>query len=70
MDNSLKLPAAYDNINNNINLHILETHQRDKNDELQNYNNPKGLRDNEILEEVWRIWAEESGFKSFEWKIY
>jgi hypothetical protein len=70
LDNSLKLPAAYDNINNNINLHILETHQRDKNDELQNYNNPKGLRDNEILEEVWRIWAKESGFKSFEWKIY
>jgi hypothetical protein len=66
----LKLSAIIEEKNKYINLHILETHERDKNDKLQTYNNPKGLRDNEILEEVWRIWAQESGFKSFDWKKY
>lgn len=53
-----------------VNLHILETHERDKNDKLQIYKHPIGQRDNEILEAVWRKWATESGFKSFEWKKY
>ena len=63
------LPVKNDK-NQLINLHILETHERDKDTKLQTYKNPKGLRDNEILEAVWRKWAEESGFKSFEWKKY
>ena len=37
-----------------VNLHILETHERDKNNKLQTYDNPLGLRDNEILEAVWK----------------
>lgn len=64
------LPPVKNNKNQLISLHILETHERDKDTKLQRYKNPKGLRDNEILEEVWRKWAVESGFKSFEWKKY
>lgn len=67
---SLCLPPGKNNINLLINLHILETHERDKDNKLQTYKNPTGLRDNEILEAVWRKWAIESGFKSFEWKKY
>jgi hypothetical protein len=67
---SLCLPSVKNNINQLINLHVLETHERDKDTKLQKYNNPKGLRDNEILEAVWRKFAKESKFKSFEWKKY
>ena len=67
---SLNLPPVRNNQNQLINLHILETHERDKNMKSRTYNNPMGLRDNEILEAVWRKWAAESGFKSFEWKKY
>jgi hypothetical protein len=69
-NNALCLPATKSNLNQYINLHILETHERDKNDKFQTYKYPKGLRDNEILEAVWRKWGVESGFKSFEWKKY
>jgi hypothetical protein len=67
---SLRLPPYKESKFKNINLHILETHQRDKNEELQKYDNGIGLRDNEILEAVWSLWAEESGFKSFKWEVY
>jgi hypothetical protein len=53
----------------NINL-CLPPHKRDKNQTLQTYSHPLGLRDNEILEAVWRKWAKDSGFKSLEWKKY
>lgn len=56
--------------NRYINLYILETHERDKDDILQTYKYPTGQRDNEILQVVWRKWAKESGFKGFEWKKY
>lgn len=69
-DNSLCLPTSESKSNQFVNLHVLETHERDKNDKLQTYKHPKGRRDNEILEAVWRKWATESGFKSFEWKKY
>lgn len=69
-NSSLSLPPVKNNKNQLINLHILETHERDKDNKLQTYKNPTGLRDNEILEVVWRKWATESGFKSFEWKKY
>jgi hypothetical protein len=69
-NSSLCLPAVKNEKNQLINLHILETHERDKNVKLQNYKNPIGLRDNEILEAVWRKWATESNFKSFEWRKY
>jgi hypothetical protein len=69
-NSSLCLPLNKSNKNKHINLHILETQERDKNNKLQTYKYPKGQRDNEILEAVWRKWAKESGFKSFEWKKY
>ena len=69
-NNSLCLPPGKSNKNRYINLHVLETHERDKDDKLQTYKHPTGQRDNEILEEVWRKWAKDSGFKSFEWKKY
>ena len=67
---SFCLPPIINNKNKFVNLHILETHERDKNDKLQTYENPIGLRDNEILEAVWRKWSIDSGFKSFDWKKY
>lgn len=69
-ESSLSLSPSNHIENSHINLHILETHERDKDDRLQTYKYPQGLRDNEILEAVWRKWANESGFKSFEWKKY
>ncbi len=67
---SLCLPA-YNNKNNKyINLHILETHERDKNLDNQTYKHPTGQRDNEILEAVWRKWAKDSGFKNLTWDKY
>jgi hypothetical protein len=53
-----------------IYLHVWETHERDKNIVSQTYKYPIGLRDNEILQAVWKKWAQESGFKGFEWKKY
>ncbi|GAA4317720.1 hypothetical protein GCM10023184_01510 [Flaviaesturariibacter amylovorans] len=70
IDSSLGLPATKSYKNQFINLHILETHERDKNDKLQTYKHRSGQRDNEILEVVWRKWAKVSGFKSIEWKKY
>src|SRR5690606_10562182 len=67
---ALGLPPSSGNKNKYINLHVRETHERDKNDVLQTYKHPKGHRDNEILEAVWKKWAAESGFKSFDWKRY
>ena len=70
LNQELGLPAYPGKYNNLIHLHILETHERDKDIRLQTYRNPLGLRDNEILEAVWRKWAVDSGFKSFEWRKY
>lgn len=67
---SLCLPAYKNNLNSHIILHIMETHERDKNFKLQTYKYPLGLRDNEILEAVWRKWAKESGFLKIEWDKY
>lgn len=69
-NSSLCLPVNKCSKNRYINLHVLETHERDKNIKLQTYMFPTGIRDNEILEAVWHKWAKESGFKSFEWKKY
>ena len=69
-NSSVCLPRTMNNKNQFINLHVRETHERDKNDKFQTYRYPTGRRDNEILEAVWRKWASESGFKSFDWKKY
>ncbi len=69
-NNSLSLPKISNSKNKLIYLHIWETHERDKNSQTQTYKHPMGLRDNEILEAVWKKWALESGFKGFEWKKY
>lgn len=67
---SMCLPICKSKKLNNINLHVFETHERDKDDKLLTYKYPQGQRDNEILEAVWSKWSRESGFKSFEWKKY
>ena len=69
-NSSFSIPPVREEKNKSINLHAFETHERDKKEITQTYNFEKGLRDNEILEAVWRKWAKESGFKSFEWKKY
>ena len=69
-NNSMCLPPNKSNKYKNINIHVFETHERDKNEKQQSYKYPKGIRDNEILEGVWNKWSIESGFKSFEWKKY
>jgi hypothetical protein len=67
---SLGLPPYPRKKNQLISLHILETHERDKNLINRTFNHQTGVRDNEILEAVWRKWAKESGFKDLEWKKY
>jgi len=66
----LGIPPLRGSKNKYVHLHILDTHERDRDFVKNYYKNPSGLRDNEILEAVWRKWALESGFKSFEWKKY
>jgi hypothetical protein len=67
---SLCLPPYKGKKNELVTLHILETHERDKNEKLQTYKYPTGQRENEILEVVWRKWATESGFKGITWDKY
>jgi hypothetical protein len=69
-DQKLCLPIYYNKNNKYINLHILETHERDKDLKSQIYINVSGLRDNEILEAIWRKWAMDSGFKDITWEKY
>ena len=69
-ERELSLPPYPHPDNHSINLHILETQERDKDARLQTYKNPSGLRDNQILEAVWRKWALESNFKSLDWIKY
>lgn len=69
-EKSLCLPVSKIKQSKDINLHIFETHERDKDVNSQTYRHNTGLRDNEILKAVWEKWAKESGFKSFEWKKY
>jgi hypothetical protein len=69
-NSTFSIPPVREEKNKLIKLHVFETHERDKNEKLQTYQFPKGVRDNEILEAVWRKWAKESGFISFEWKKY
>lgn len=67
---SFSLPNVKNKKHKYINLHILQTHERDKDDIYQTYKHEKGLRDNEILEMVWTKWASESGFKNLYWGKY
>jgi len=67
---SMCLTPVKNKKNQFVDLHILETHERDKDDKLQTYKYHTRERDNEILEAVWRKWARESGFKSLEWTKY
>lgn len=69
-DNSMCLLPVKKELHKYVNIHVWETHERDFNINTQTYNNPIGLRDNEILEAIWTKWAIESEFKSFEWKKY
>jgi hypothetical protein len=67
---TLGLPPYQHKLNKKIILHIYETHERDKNLVAQTYIHPKGQRDNEILEAVWKKWAKDSDFKDLIWKKY
>jgi hypothetical protein len=69
-NSSLNLPVIKSERHHCINLHVLETHERDFDTNNQTYKYSKGFRDNEILETVWRKWAKECGFKNFEWRKY
>lgn len=69
-NNALGLPIYKSVKNQFVNLHILETHERDKNDKLNTYKYAVGQRDNDILKAVWQKWAINSGFKSLEWSKY
>jgi hypothetical protein len=67
---SLGLPP-YKNIKfKNITLHIMETHERGINKHTQTFEQNLELRDNLILEEIWKKWALESGFKKLYWNTY
>ncbi len=46
-------------------LHILKTHESYKDVSKIGYKNSTGLRDNEILETVLKIWTKENNFKNF-----
>ncbi|NBR15793.1 MAG: hypothetical protein EBU01_14635 [Crocinitomicaceae bacterium] len=69
-DKTLCLPPSRHKLNKYIILHIHETHERDKNLVSQTYLHPRGQRDNEILEAVWKKWAKDSGFKDLTWDKY
>lgn len=69
-DPSLSLRPVKKNDHKLVDLHILETHERDFDKAKHTYDNPIGLRDNEILEAVWKKWAVESEFKSIVWSKY
>lgn len=69
-NSSFRLPPMRNKKNQDITLHIMETHERDKNLNFLSYTNPIGQRDNEILEVVWKRWAEESEFKDLIWDKY
>ncbi|CAM3838474.1 MULTISPECIES: hypothetical protein [Flavobacterium] len=70
LNTNLGLIPIKNELNKYINIHVLETHERDFNKKTQNYDNQIGYRDNEILEQVWKKWINESGFKNFEWERY
>lgn len=60
-------PLVSDN-NRFVNLYIMETDDRGFNAEKGTFKNTGDLSDNNLLRLVWKVWAEESGFKHFEWK--
>jgi hypothetical protein len=51
-----------------VNLYILETDDRGFNVQKGTIKNTGDLSDNNILRIVWKVWAEESGFRHFEWR--
>lgn len=51
-----------------VNLYILETDDRGFNVQKGTLKNTGDLSDNNILRLVWKVWAEESGFRHFEWR--
>jgi hypothetical protein len=69
-NSSIGLPPYKSKNNELVTLHIMETHERDKDDDLQSYKYQTGQRENEILEAVWKKWAKDSGFKDITWAKY
>ena len=52
-----------------IHLYVLETYDRGINKKYGTIKNAGPLSDNNILKHVWEFWAENSGFKSFTWRM-
>ena len=67
---SLCLPSSRRKKHELATLHMLETHERDKDEIHQTYSHPTGIRDNEILEAIWTKWSKDSGFKDITWEKY
>ncbi|MCH8491244.1 MAG: hypothetical protein LAT81_15135, partial [Oceanicaulis sp.] len=63
-----KIRPLVSDYNKLVNLYILETDDRGFNVQKGTLKNTGDLSDNNLLRLVWKVWAEESGFKNFEWK--
>jgi hypothetical protein len=63
-----KIRPLFSENNKFVNLYILETDDRGFNVQKGTLKNTGDLSDNNILRLVWKIWAEESGFRHFEWR--
>lgn len=64
----LKLKPLKTPNNNIIRLYVLETDDRQLDENTGTIKYTGEISDNNILKTAWEIWAEESGFKSFVWK--
>ena len=67
-NNQFRIRPLVSENNKFVNLYILETDDRGFNIQKGTFKNTGDLSDNNLLRLVWKIWAEESGFKNFEWK--
>jgi hypothetical protein len=70
-NSNLGIQPSFNEKNKLIKLHVFETHSRDWNVAKMSWANDPGVRDNEILEAVWKKWAKESGFiQPIDWRPY
>jgi hypothetical protein len=67
-NSQFKIRPLVSEYNKFVNLYILETDDRGFNIQKGTLKNTGDLSDNNLLRLVWKVWAEESGFKNFEWK--
>ncbi|MCS6819922.1 MAG: hypothetical protein NZ522_08210, partial [Chitinophagales bacterium] len=63
-----KIEPLVSEYNKLVNLYILETDDRGFNVQSGTFKYPPEISDNNILKIAWKVWAEESGFRHFEWR--